>query len=463
KSLDKFYAIWESIGIPDDAIRARGDTVSLHLQTLISEMLQEEDALKDRMQKSISEFSLQVKELCEELQLPVYKSQSGLPMIQKEKDLRMKVESLSHEKNTRVNDMNRLKGQDQNLCEALCMTPYYIPTGSVPSRDQIKELEKHVASLKSTKDKRLSDFLTTKKDIIKLMDELEQDPETSFEKDVVLEAEDSFILSTDNLKKLLSLQQELLSKREEAKQICNDLWQTVKSLWDRLDISLSERNAFCAGKEGYKRKILQCLREEIIRCEQMKLQNIERFVLGIRKELTSWWDTCFYSKEQREHFDMIFHEDEFTEELLEIHERELAKVKDYYQQNRELLDKVAQRESLFKQFLEAEKNAKDPDRFFKNRGGKLLQMEKDMKKIQKDLPKVEAKVKEAISEWEKENCKQFLVGGVKYDAFIDQQWLDYEESKIKEKEQRHIKKIKQTVEEAHFGTHVSKTTPVKRR
>ncbi|XP_050397796.1 protein regulator of cytokinesis 1 isoform X1 [Patella vulgata] len=459
-ALNKLYTIWDVIGIADDAVKARAETVSLHLTNLLEEMVQEEDSLRQRLQDSISQYLDQVKSICQELKLPVYTTPTSLTMIQKEKDLRMKMEALTREKNNRMAEMNTLKEQDQRLCEILCMTPYYIPSGTVPSKEQIKELEKHVTTLQAQKEKRHADFISTKKSIVKILNELEQDPDSSFQKEVVSEAEESFILSSDNLDKLKALQQQLTTQKAEIKQTCDDLWLSVKSLWDRLDISESERQQFCTGKEGYKSKVLQALREEILRCEQLKLQNIQRFVEGIRKELTEWWDKCFYSADQREHFEMVFTEEEFTEELLGIHERELEKVKDYYQQNRELLDKMAQRESLFKDMLEAEKKARDPNRF-NNRGGKLLQEEKARKKIAKDLPKVEETVKAAIAEWEKENARTFLVGGVNYDTYIAEQWQMYEESKVKEKEQRHILRAKQTVEEMHYGS--KPTTPVKRR
>ena len=44
------------------------------------------------------------------------------------------------------------------------------------------------------------------------------------------------------------------------------------------------------------------LREEIVRCEQLKLQNIQQSVEAKRKELVSWWDRCFVLPENRAAF-----------------------------------------------------------------------------------------------------------------------------------------------------------------
>lgn len=50
--------------------------------------------------------------------------------------------------------------------------------------------------------RRHAEFTALKKQIISHMEELEHTPETSFEKDVVCEDEDSFCLSRDNIASL---------------------------------------------------------------------------------------------------------------------------------------------------------------------------------------------------------------------------------------------------------------------
>lgn len=50
--------------------------------------------------------------------------------------------------------------------------------------------------------KRHAEFKDLKKQIILYMDELDQIPETSFEKDVICEDEDSFCLSRENITSL---------------------------------------------------------------------------------------------------------------------------------------------------------------------------------------------------------------------------------------------------------------------
>lgn len=57
------------------------------------------------------------------------------------------MDSLLKEKNERLSELSDLKKQDDELCVTLCTTPYYIPSGSVPSRTQLQELQEHVEKL----------------------------------------------------------------------------------------------------------------------------------------------------------------------------------------------------------------------------------------------------------------------------------------------------------------------------
>lgn len=44
------------------------------------------------------------------------------------------------------------------------------------------------------------------------------------------------------------------------------------------------------------------LKEELARCERLKLQNIEQIIKATRKELIVWWDKCFVLSDVRAAF-----------------------------------------------------------------------------------------------------------------------------------------------------------------
>ena len=72
-------------------------------------------------------------------------------MVQREKELRTKLDCMTREKQERMTMVMALREQDQSLCDILCATPYYIPTDSVPSQDQLRQLEDHIKAMESEK------------------------------------------------------------------------------------------------------------------------------------------------------------------------------------------------------------------------------------------------------------------------------------------------------------------------
>lgn len=83
---------------------------------------------------------------------------------------------------------------------------------------------------------------------------------------------------------------------------CDDLWDRLRALWNRLETPDIDREAFELGQKGHGTKVIVALKSEIHACELLKFQNLRRFVEGIRTELVSWWNKCYYSKEQRTKF-----------------------------------------------------------------------------------------------------------------------------------------------------------------
>jgi protein regulator of cytokinesis 1 len=72
-------------------------------------------------------------------------------MLKLDEDLRLKLKELTKVKRERLKELKELKEKEQHLCDVLCVTPYYIPTGSVPDSQQISELKKHIATLGAEK------------------------------------------------------------------------------------------------------------------------------------------------------------------------------------------------------------------------------------------------------------------------------------------------------------------------
>lgn len=79
--------------------------------------------------------------------------------------------------------------------------------------------------------------------------------------------------------------------------------------------------------------------------------------------------------------------DEYDDNVLEAHEREVQRLKQLYNSNAQIYKAIEKRQAMWARYLELERGASDPDKF-KNRGGKLLREQNEKKLLSKELPKV---------------------------------------------------------------------------
>ncbi|TNN32636.1 Protein regulator of cytokinesis 1 [Liparis tanakae] len=459
KALCRLKDIWEEIGIPEDQRLQRTNVVKNHIKTLLDMMIKEEESLKSRLVGSIESCRAEMEKLYLELRLPGFEQEAGISMLQQEKNIRTQVEALLTERARRMRQLAALLERDHELSDVLCAAPYAIDAAAAPTPEQLESFGQHVANQDAEKARRYAEFTQLKRRIAALMAALEREPESSFEKDVACEDEDAFCLSTDNIGALQLLAAELEERRAEVEAACEERREQVRRLWDRLAVPQEEREALGEHMAASGRSNLEALRVEAERLEELKLLNIRSVTDAIRAELNAFWDKCFFSGEQRRAFAPYGSED-FTEELLSQHDAELQRLKQHHQEHRELFDGVHQWEDSWRLYLELEKKATDPSRFT-NRGGNLLKEEKQRTELHKSLPKLEKKLKAQIDAWESEQGGEFLVGGEKFLQYVEEQWEQHRGEKEKEKQERHLKKSKQTEEDMQFGTAVR--TPTKRR
>ncbi|RUS81031.1 hypothetical protein EGW08_011197 [Elysia chlorotica] len=460
--LNTLFQIWDKLGMDDTQKKTRGEAARSHVKALMQNMITEEENLMSRLAKTITDFTEKLDQLCEELSLPHIRVSTDLTMIQREKLLRTKVELMSKEKNDRLSKYKELHAKDQELCDCLNMTPYYLPSGVVPSLEQLKECEKHVNQLQVEKDKRFSLFTVTKRKIVDLYNLLEMDPESSFGHDLVCEDDAAFQLSTKNMDQMNDLFESLTMLNDEMVTEVEDLWERLRALWNRLEISDIDREAFETNKKGHGKAVIEALKAEIVECEKLKFENMRKFIDGIRTELNSWWSKCYFSKEQRDEF-RGFYEEDCTEELLSRHEEELEKMRKYYSSARDLFERLSHRDELFQKMIVMEAKAHNVNRY-KNRGGKLLQEEKTRKKVLKEIPKVEEEIAEAVLKWESSTGKEFRLNGLRYPDFIENEWTHFHEHKEQQKQSRLQARAKQTHDEMLYGSKASiSMTPSKRK
>ncbi|KAG9489195.1 hypothetical protein GDO78_005278 [Eleutherodactylus coqui] len=426
-ALTRLRDIWEEIGIPEDQRLQRTDAVKRHVNILLTRMIEEEESLKDRLLKSIDVCRQELLTLCEELQLPPFDEDDDSTILQLEKDLRTRVEVMLKQKKERMQELKLLKQRDQDLCDILCTPPYYVDGHRVPSLDELDQFRRHLTALSAEKDLREAEFVKTKKRIILCMQELDRLPDTSFERDVVCEEEEAFCLSKENLEALHQLLFQLEEQIRQNKSLCEELRTKIVELWERLQVPAEEREAFAVNMTGSKGKTIKALQDEVDRLQELKLQNIKSVIEVIRTELSTYWDKCFYGNEQRQAF-APFYDEDYSEDLLSLHDAEIDRIKQYYEAHKEMFEGVQKWEENWRLFLEFD---------------------------------LEEELRVRIAAWEEEQGQEFLMNGQKFMDYVGEQWNQLSLDKEREKQERLMKKSRQLEEEMYYGS--APKTPNKRR
>ncbi|XP_018413418.1 PREDICTED: protein regulator of cytokinesis 1-like [Nanorana parkeri] len=437
-ALARLMDIWDGLGIKEEMRLQRIGEVRKHIEELFNRMITEEIEMKDRIEKSVQYCRREIKTLCHELSIEDYKVEEGMTILQIERDLRVRYEFLIKQKTDRLEELKLLQQKDQALCSDLCVTPYYIPSGCIPSNKQLEELKEHIRAQTEEKKKRLEVFSSLRAEIRQCLDEMGQKPENSLEQDAICEDDEAFFLTPENIRALTVLKEQLDLKKEALLSTLNSLKEKVGVLWDLLQISKEEREACqkISGNPIYEK--IKVWENELGRLEEMKMANLKQVILKIRHELKTYWDNCFYSEEQREAF-TPYYSDDFTEELLSKHDEEIVRMKLQYEKCKPIIDAIAKWETSWSQFIVLEKKASDPNRF-SNRGGSLLKEEKERVKLQKLLSKLEEDLKARIEFWEEEQGCPFLFKGIKFMDYVASQWETFKQQKEREKQDRTQKK-----------------------
>lgn len=93
-----------------------------------------------------------------------------------------------------------------------------------------------------------------------------------------------------------------------------------------------------------------------------------------------------------------------------------------------MFELLNERKTLWSRMEDLEAKASDPNRF-KNRGGQLLNEEKERKTISKKLPEIENILKDLVKKYEGKSKKIFTVYGESVEELIASDWLKKDEVK----------------------------------
>ncbi|ODM95652.1 Protein regulator of cytokinesis 1 [Orchesella cincta] len=470
---ERLNTIWVKIGYDEELLERRQKSVVKHVWELLEEMGQEaEDRLTEKQQE-LDALLQEIVQLAKDLSIDAaheLAGQQGKPLLEMESCFTEIANGLRKRKAIRMEKYNIINEQVVKISEELGEAPMQIEFEGIPADCQVAKLEQHLNNLHHEKVRRLELFNDYKMSISELLDLLERDPKNDLER-VVCSSDDEInadhpvtndgikVLSQEILQKLDEMKLNLQHHLENNKEQGEKYWQKIRELWSRLSEDEEVIHAFVqvhrpfsteTWKDIYKPSVLKGLHNEYDRLEEEKRRNMALFIKQVREELYELWvSKCFMTTGDVRFTEQVylgitpfsitdFTSDLFTEELLEKHESEAEYWRSFVERNQKLIDGVNRRGHMFAQYKLLDQKSDDPSRLA-NRGGALLKEEKERKKLEKAIPKLEAELKQMCDVFEQSadegnGMTKFMVYGRTIHEMIEQDWEEFHEEKRLRKE-----------------------------
>lgn len=436
--------IWVEIGIPKSKRINRLDEVKSLVEEQTVDVFNsikqtENKTLTDLKDYRVSKLK-EINKILNDLKLPPFELPPNINLFNTAKILHYKFDDLNKLKKERVTKWTELKTQKSQLCLQLgCVNKSFNLDTGIPSEEEVMNLQTYVLDLKKLRDERQRELDKYRKELSPLFDQLEYSPANDYERQFFDDRQ--FVLSEANMKQLPKFVEKLQQAHEANKLTKSMRMEKLNSLWKKLSVPEEQQESVRAVIEDCKPSTLEYMQQKIGELEELKRANIGQFIAKLRPEIEEWWEKCCVSEEKVASFaDKYFTITAVDDEVLEIHEQELERLQKFYCENEQLFVKCNKWKSFIHRLNELEIKSKDPNRF-NNRGGALLQEEKERKQLQKGIPKLESELKLAAKQWsERHGGQTFTIYGKPIDVYFTEYYESLQIQKENEKEKKKFAK-----------------------
>ncbi|VEN63330.1 unnamed protein product [Callosobruchus maculatus] len=391
------------------------------LDETIVDLIKEMNEMQDRCISRVEATLIKMEHICKSLQLPMPScGKNKLCLRQEYQQLKKQIEEYQQIYDARFAEIDNLREKQQNICKSLGVEPKILKQDPLPSAADLEQFKEYLDQLEDERFKRQEKFCSTREDILKIIGQLNYKPCLEFEKQVI--SGNDFQVCNENMERLEQFHQQLQRDFKNVKEEIIDSWMKLQELWNMLDIELLEQHKFRETHKGNSLDVLEGLREELVRCNDLKKANIEKFVITLREQIKEMWQKCHVSEEEADF--KFFNTNHYSETILELFELELEKWKTYYEENKEIIQLLNKHQKLWSKMLELQENANAGR--LKNRGGQLLKEEKERNKLSKSIPKIEAQLQLLCGKFEERHQRPFTSFGQTVAEYLDNLHEDWE-------------------------------------
>lgn len=425
KNFNDIGDIWLTTGIP---VAKRDEKIEA-IRTKITEFVDQIAECEKKELEEIRNYNdfkfTEVNNILRDLTLPPFEWPRNRTQIAKSKIILEKYNELFEIKKMRFDKLQSITDKMDKVFYSLGMdSEEPVFATNIPSDLELRNLRTKLADLEQTLKNRQAHFESVKSLIHKICFEVEYQLDDINEVMIFNANKENFIYSQTNMDLLMVFHTKLIKEFTDYEMEITKLTAHLTQLFDRLEISQQERQQFAENLFGTFPQKKQILEVEIEKYEIIKKNSMEKIIKNIRKEIDVLLNECMVSK-----FDQFLLESEdYTEQLLNQTEFAYENLKNFAEAYKVVFQKLREWEDSLAKFVELEKKSVDPNRF-NNRGGVLLQNERDRKMLSKKLPRLDKEIRALITSIEENNNLLFNSYGLDISDYFDSNWQHISESK----------------------------------
>ncbi|CAH8615645.1 unnamed protein product [Schistosoma margrebowiei] len=397
KKCQSIFAVWDEIGVEGSELEQEVGSVVKRMYVLLDSILTDKETRKTQLSQSINELIAFIKEISSEINSTPFDPPTTTTLLNTYNFLLSEKERLLKDADDFIQEFNSLKKLEKDLCHRLCEAEMTIVYKVVPSKEQMKLLSRRVDHLKLVKAKRCAKFLELRSQMFdgyaKLGKSLRQVSDSCcLVKEILApEALETFTFSEENMFSMSDIVDQLASD-------CARVDTECKIYRDRLNLLLQLLNPLgitcCEIEDENSSSTLRILRTEVDRLEALRARHMDALISAAHLHVCQCWDDCFVGDEYRQNFKSLI-QNKDSEHVLTILEKEIITWKGFKENNHEFLLDVVKWCDQFSSFQSLKKRMKEPS-VLQNRGGILLKLEKEDKRLSRDLPSLEARIREVF-------------------------------------------------------------------
>uniref|UniRef100_A0A1B6EG14 Protein regulator of cytokinesis 1 n=1 Tax=Clastoptera arizonana TaxID=38151 RepID=A0A1B6EG14_9HEMI len=439
ETLQEILQIWENMyGESQQKKSSRLEFIYKQVTDFCNELVQQEldkkHALISRIEESLETKSKMEKLLQIKKKIGEIDESNQMPLAEVDINLLKLIDDYNSIVNSRLEMLKSFQQKEIRLCFILSkpVEKFILENGSVPSEPELEMFQKRIKDMEKKAENVTDTFEKKKAELAQLMNELGVSAETNIEKSAFTENNEMFPISVKNLDKLEETLKYYQNMKENNKAEAAALRQELKTVWQRIKKDPQELAIILSHCIGISVSDIKKLSSEVNECRQIQKRFLKEVIQEMRNELDVLWEKCYFSQFERDCFS-AYKTDVFSDDVLTLHEFEVEKLQQYYNTYNETFKLVKIRKDVWTKLEQLERQAKDPERLFKNRGGQLLQEERERKSLEKELFKIEKKLKIKIQEFEEREGKSFMYFGINIRDIIENEYTEKNNQRQKEK------------------------------